>query len=89
MAKDHTPDTEPAQFKQDKETMMQSHQERVITELNELCEKHIKLGLFLDGAVFKSLDTSEQSRLKRQYIVMGEYADILRERIANFPNDTR
>ncbi len=63
---------------------MQPHQERVVTELNELTEKHAKLGVFLQGATFKSLDVEEHARLTRQHAVMGEYAKILTDRIANF-----
>lgn len=63
---------------------MQPHQERVVAELNDLTEKHKKLGVFLQGDTFKSLDVEERARLTSQHAVMGEYAKILTERIANF-----
>ena len=63
---------------------MQAHQERVIHELNELVIKHTKLGEFINGKVFESLDKGEQTRLERQYSIMGDYAGVLRERITAF-----
>lgn len=63
---------------------MQPHQQRVVTELNDLDNKYEKLGIFLKGEIYKSLDVNEQKRLADQHQVMGEYADILRDRIAAF-----
>jgi hypothetical protein len=63
---------------------MNPYQERVVAELSELKHKCDRLGLFLAGKAFQTLDGAEQLRLTRQHAVMGEYADILRERIANF-----
>jgi uncharacterized protein len=60
------------------------HQKRVSDELEELSAKRARLGVFLVGDAFKDLDQPEQSRLSRQYFVMGEYADILKERVAAF-----
>jgi len=63
---------------------MQPHQERVVAELKELKEKREKLAVFLLGNTFKSLDADERERLLQQHEVMGQYANILSERIANF-----
>jgi hypothetical protein len=68
---------------------MQPHQERVIAELNDLNEKRDKLATFLLGGIFKTLDKAEQKRLEAQAKIMQQYADILRERIANFQEATK
>jgi crAss001_48 related protein len=68
---------------------MQPHQQRVVTELKDLSDKREKLGAFLQGDVFKSLDLAERGRLVHQYEIMGKYADILRERIADFKEEKR
>jgi len=64
---------------------MQPHEERVVIELNQLKERRYKLGLFIGGNVFLGLPAGEQERLTRQFKIMGEYADVLQERIACFP----
>ena len=63
---------------------MKPHQKRVVTELDELNIKRDKLAVFLCGDNFRSLDSAEQLRLNRQAQAMEKYAEILRERIANF-----
>lgn len=63
---------------------MEAHQERVVAEKAELDEKHTKLVDFFQSDTFKSLPVDEQARLSRQSKVMGEYSNILSERIAAF-----
>lgn len=64
---------------------MQPHQERVVTESNELREKLTKLTAFISGnAAFGKLDAKEQGRLRRQRDIMSDYLDVLGERIAAF-----
>lgn len=63
---------------------MKPHQERVIQEKLELDEKRNKLQAFIDGDVFKTIDGTEQLRLRQQIWVMGLYSQILGERIAAF-----
>lgn len=64
---------------------MQPHQERVITEKDELDKKINSLSSFIgQNAVFQSLDEAEKGRLETQLVVMREYSDILGERIENF-----
>lgn len=63
---------------------MKPHQERVVTEKNELDEKRGKLTAFFGGETYRTLDAAEQSRLNRQLEAMTLYLGILAERIAAF-----
>lgn len=63
---------------------MKPHQERVVTEKNELDEKRGKLTAFIGGETYRTLDQVEQSRLNRQLEAMTLYSNILGERIAAF-----
>lgn len=63
---------------------MLPHQERVVTERDELQEKLTKLVSFYNGKIFAGLDESEQSRLTRQRAFMEGYYNVLNERIAAF-----
>lgn len=63
---------------------MQAHQERVVTERNELQDKINKLGSFFSNPIFRDLSTDEQNRLTKQHKLMKEYRDVLNERIAIF-----
>ena len=63
---------------------MQPHQKRVVEEKEELDSKLEKLGDFCNTPIFHSLDSAEQSRLNRQYLIMELYAQVLSERIAAF-----
>lgn len=64
---------------------MHPHQERVVAESNELRDRLTKLTAFISGnEMFKSLDIAEQALLRAQRDTMGEYLDILGQRIARF-----
>lgn len=63
---------------------MQPHQERVVTEKEDLDGKLSKLTAFFDGTIFLALDGAEQGRLREQAQVMRRYSEILGERIAAF-----
>jgi hypothetical protein len=64
---------------------LQPHQQRVVTERDELNTKLAALKGFIKGSqVFASLSAEEQDRLKRQADVMTDYSDILQERINAF-----
>jgi hypothetical protein len=63
---------------------MQSHQERVVTEKEELDDKRQKLTAFIGGSVYRDLDKIEQSRMNRQLEAMSLYSNVLAERIAAF-----
>lgn len=57
---------------------------RVIEERKSLDEKRVKLAVFMNGDLFKSLPSDEQDRLRRQLDVMDAYSQILCERISEF-----
>ena len=64
---------------------MQPHQQRVVTEKQELDDKAEKLSAFIGSSpLFENLDSEEQERLKKQNDIMWQYSDILKERIAAF-----
>ena len=63
---------------------MKPHQERVVTEKNELDAKRENLTVFLGSEVCRTLHKMEQSRLNRQLEAMTLYSNILGERIAAF-----
>lgn len=60
------------------------HQQRVLTERDELDAKLIKLETFLNTPLFDDLDEAEQGRLNRQYQAMLDYSTVLAERIEAF-----
>ncbi len=63
---------------------MESFQERVVFEKEELDERLAKLRAFLDGEVIQSLPHDEQLRLRRQSNIMWNYSLVLAERIDAF-----
>lgn len=64
---------------------MQPHEQRVVLESNELRERLTKLTAFISGnEAFGKLDAKDQSLMRQQRDVMGEYFDILGQRIARF-----
>ncbi len=65
---------------------MQPHQQRVIDEKTELDAKLKKLTAFTFTDTFEALPSDERGRLNRQHGIMGQYSDILGERIAAFPS---
>ena len=68
---------------------MQPHQERVVTERDELNEKRIKLISFIETATFDGLNGAEKDRLRRQAAIMTEYYTVLGERINSFTDDSK
>lgn len=63
---------------------MQPHQQRVVTERDELAEKLTKLNSFIGGQIFNGLPADERVRLAKQAGLMKDYLDILNERIEAF-----
>ena len=65
---------------------MLEHQQRVVTELDELEARRHRLATFIHtpDSKFVGLDALEQTRLIRQYAIMGDYVNVLKERIAAF-----
>ena len=58
-----------------------TYQDRVLAEKSELDGRLAKLVAFIDGDVFAALPDDERLRMRRQVGVMGEYSEILRQRI--------
>ena len=64
---------------------MKPYQERVVTEKNQLDQRIENLSDFIrDNDLYLDLPEDEQARMTRLLDVMGEYSDILGERIAAF-----
>ena len=63
---------------------LQPHQQRVVTEKEDLDEKLDKLKKFILGSIFPTLPAEEKKRLNYQYDVMEKYSGILGERISAF-----
>jgi hypothetical protein len=60
------------------------HQQRVVTEKQELDEKIEKLAAFRGGEIYGKLAIPERERLTRQYAHMKDYSNVLLERINAF-----
>ncbi|MCT4181920.1 hypothetical protein KRE40_03610 [Elizabethkingia meningoseptica] len=64
---------------------LQPHQQRVVDELNEVRERHSKLGAFiLDNPIYLSLPKEEKKDLKIQCNAMAIYVDTLERRVSRF-----
>jgi len=59
---------------------LQPHQQRVVTEKEELAEKLVKLLSVFQTPIFAGLSEAEQSRLRNQARFMDGYAAVLEER---------
>ncbi|MES2348331.1 MAG: DUF2829 domain-containing protein [Pseudomonadota bacterium] len=62
-----------------------AHQQRVVTERDELAEKISKLAAFLVTPTYQRLADEEQTRLANQLDVMRLYCAVLNQRIDAFP----
>lgn len=64
---------------------LQPHQQRVVTEKEELDAKATALSNFIGHSpIFETLDPAEQERLREQNDIMWQYSEILGARIAAF-----
>ena len=63
---------------------LQPHQQRVVTELDELNEKREKLAAFFNTETYNGLPAVERTLLMAQSTIMQSYASILGQRIAGF-----
>ena len=63
---------------------MEAYQQRVVDEKNELDYKREALHDFLHTDTYAGLSNGERGELQAQYIVMGNYSDILQTRIERF-----
>ena len=66
---------------------MPEYQQRVIQERDTLVKKKTALDGFVSSETFTNVDETERRRMLRQQTVMGEYIDVLNDRINNFPNE--
>lgn len=63
---------------------MQPHQQRVVTELNDLAVKTVALIDFVHGGVYAALPAVEQGLLMVQLVAMQNYESALTRRIELF-----
>lgn len=65
---------------------MEPHEQRVVTERDELNQKLVKLTAFVNGQspIYAGLPDAEKIRLNRQLTYMTEYSNVLDERIADW-----
>jgi hypothetical protein len=64
---------------------MIAYQQRVVDELHELVTRRTKLLEFIkNNSAWRLLPDDEQIRMTHQCDVMGEYEDVLQDRIAHF-----
>jgi hypothetical protein len=63
---------------------MLPHQQRVVDEKNELDTKREALGNFLYSDTFANMNDGDRGLMQAQYIIMGNYSDILQSRIEGF-----
>ena len=63
---------------------LKPHQQRVVDEKTDLDDKRSKLAAFMYQELFLSLPKDEQSRLERQFHIMTDYSNVLKERIEAF-----
>ena len=60
------------------------HQQRVVFEHQDLCQRLHRLQAFLGSATYASLPEAERLRLRRQFEHMTAYEQVLRDRIVAF-----
>lgn len=70
--------------KEKKTKEIPAHQQRVITECDELFDRIAKLLIFFDDPIFNTLSRDERHRLIRQHGFVTAYYDILCERVLRF-----
>lgn len=64
---------------------LQPHQQRVVTERDELAARLKGLTTFIDlNATFSSLPKREQELLQQQEVIMRNYVTVLDQRIRGF-----
>jgi hypothetical protein len=59
-------------------------QMRVMTEMDELEDRKRRLDFYIGSPGFDVLPAEEREKLTRQRTAMGEYLQVLKDRIANF-----
>ena len=61
---------------------LEPHQYRLLNERAELRDRLEKLDMFIHSDMFPCVQPPERDRLKRQANHMGEYLNVLNERVA-------
>lgn len=63
---------------------MESFQDRVVYEKQELDDKITRLNTFTMSGMFFKLSADEKERMLRQLKIMKQYTEVLQERIEHF-----
>jgi hypothetical protein len=63
---------------------MQPHEQRVVTERDELQSKIVKLESFIEGPAFGAMEYTDRKFLRIQLMTMLAYCEALNARIGRF-----
>ena len=63
---------------------MQPHEQRVVTERDELQSKIAKLEDFIEGQIFAGMEYTDRKFLRIQLMAMMTYCEALNSRIGRF-----
>lgn len=63
---------------------MQPHEQRVVTERDQLQEKIVKLENFIEGPVFEAMEYVDRKFMRIQMMAMMTYCEALNSRIGRF-----
>lgn len=63
---------------------MQSHEQRVVTERDELQVKIRKLEEFMEGMIFDGMEYTDRKFMRLQLMAMMAYCEALNSRIGRF-----
>lgn len=63
---------------------LQPHQQRIVEELEQLADRALKLGAFINSERFDSIDKMEQRRMLAQSVHMLGYLEVLQQRVNAF-----
>lgn len=63
---------------------MQPHEQRVVTERNDLQHKIVKLEAFMEGPIFDGMEYADRKFMRIQLMSMLTYCEALNSRIGRF-----
>tara|TARA_R110002012_G_C11677298_1_gene614042 strand:+ start:11261 stop:11455 length:195 start_codon:yes stop_codon:yes gene_type:complete len=63
---------------------MQPHEQRVVTERDELQSKIVKLEGFMEGPIFDGMEYTDRKFMRIQLMAMMTYCEVLNSRIGRF-----